>query len=243
MPPENFVPLPDSVRRTPPGRRLGGADPDERVLVSIVVRRRTTPPADVELPADPAARRAAHAEAFGADPADLDAVADFARAAGLTVESADAGRRTVTASGTAAQMSAAFDVTLSSFQHEGVTYRGREGALHVPAALTDVVEAVLGLDNRPQARTRLHRGRPVAEEDLPGPVAGGAHHALAAAAPAPAPLWTSQVAHLYDFPTDVTGAGQTIAVIELGSGYRDRELARYFAKARIAAPTVVAELV
>jgi kumamolisin len=243
MPPENFVPLPDSVRRTPPGRRIGGADPDERVLVSIVVRRRPAPAADVELPADPAARRAAHAEAFGADPADLDAVADFARAAGLTVESVDAARRTVTASGTAAQMSDAFDVTLSSFQHEGVTFRGREGALHVPVALTDVVEAVLGLDNRPQARTRLHRGDPIAEDELPGPAGTGEHPAFAAAAPVAKPLWTSQVARLYDFPTGVTGAGQTIAIIELGGGYRDRELAKYFKKAHIPVPTVVAELV
>src|SRR4051812_15260334 len=238
MPSENYVPLPGSARRTPPGRRIGAADPDERVLVSIVVRRRPEPAADL-----PAERRAAHTAAFGADQADLDAVTGFAREAGLTVEAADAARRTVTVSGTAAQVSAAFDVALASFEHDGVAYRGREGALHVPAALVDVVEAVLGLDNRPQARTRLHRGSPIAEEDLPGPAAGGAHHALAAAAPAPAPLWTSQIAHLYDFPTGVTGTGQTIAVIELGGGYRDRELARYFAKAHIAAPTVVTELV
>jgi kumamolisin len=244
MPPENLVPLPDSTRRTPPGTRAGAADPGERVLVSIVVRRHARPSAaEADLPAEPAARRAAHADAFGADQADLDAVTEFARHAGLTVESADSARRTVTVSGTTAQMSAAFGVTLSRFRHEGVTYRGREGALHVPAELADVVEAVLGLDNRPQARTRLHRGDPVAEDDLPEPGGTGTHRTLAAAAAKPAPLWTSQVARLYDFPTDVTGAGQTIAVIELGGGYRDSELAQYFTKAGITAPTVVAQLV
>src|SRR6516162_1215078 len=39
-----------------------------------------------------------------------------------------------------------------------LTYRGREGAVHLPADLVGVVQAVLGLDNRPQARMHLKRG-------------------------------------------------------------------------------------
>ncbi|HEY0813551.1 MAG TPA: S53 family peptidase [Pseudonocardia sp.] len=241
--PSELVPLPGSDRDAPPGTRVGDADPRERLLVSIVVRRVPAPPVDADLPEEPAERRAAHVAAFGADPADLDAVAAFARDAGLTVESADAARRTVIVSGTAARMSAAFGVTLGTFRHDGATFRGREGVLHVPAALADVVEAVLGLDNRPQAHSRLRRGPTIPENELPAAdaEAGGGRRTLAAAAPVPTPLWATQVAQLYDFPTGVTGAGQTIALIELGGGYRDSELARYFAKAKTSAPTVLSE--
>ena len=37
-----------------------------------------------------------------------------------------------------------------------------------------------------------------------------------------------QIAALYDFPTVVTGEGQTVAVIELGGGYSQSDLDKYF---------------
>ncbi|MGB7759309.1 MAG: S53 family peptidase, partial [Bryobacteraceae bacterium] len=59
-----------------------------------------------------------------------------------------------------------------------------------------------------------------------------------------------QVAALYDFPTGLTGQGQSIALIELndidqtgkptGAGYQASDLATYFKGLGIAAPTVVA---
>jgi kumamolisin len=38
----------------------------------------------------------------------------------------------------------------------------------------------------------------------------------------------NKLAELYDFPTGVTGKGQTIGVIELGGGFRQSELDKYF---------------
>jgi kumamolisin len=49
----------------------------------------------------------------------------------------------------------------------------------------------------------------------------------------------AQVAALYDFPNAVDGTGQTIAILELGGGFRPDELNTYFNQAGIHAPNVV----
>jgi kumamolisin len=152
------------------------------------------------------------------------------RDAGMEVVASDAARRMVSARGTVAQASAAFGVSLGRYRAGEVTYRGCDGAVRVPAELADVVEAVLGLDDRPQARTSFKAGPKIAEEDLPDP--------SAAATPAPAPLWTTQIARLYDFPSGRDGSGEAIGILELGGGYTDDELAAYFARAGVPAPSV-----
>jgi kumamolisin len=47
-----------------------------------------------------------------------------------------------------------------------------------------------------------------------------------------------QVAKLYNFPTNVTGTGQTIAIIELGGGYRTSDLKTYFKALGVKQPAV-----
>jgi kumamolisin len=63
--------------------------------------------------------------------------------------------RTIKAQGTAAQMQAAFGVTLEvageAASRQFVTY---EGPLTVPKQLDGVIVAVLGLDQRPVAKPR-----------------------------------------------------------------------------------------
>jgi kumamolisin len=78
---------------------------------------------------------------------------------------------------------------------------------------------VLGLDDRPQ--TRIHFRV----------------HPSAAATDAYTP---PDVAARYGFPTDVTGAGQTVAVIELGGGYDVDDHQTYFIDHGLAFPTVTA---
>jgi subtilase family serine protease len=77
-------------------------------------------------------------------------VTDFAEAAGLKIVETDAARRLVQVSGTVAQLSKAFSVELALYRSAKESYRGREGAIHLPNA--DVVEGVFGLDNRRMAR-------------------------------------------------------------------------------------------
>ena len=81
--------------------------------------------------------------------------------------------------------------------------------------MAPAIEAVLGLDNRPQAHRGLSR-RPQ-------------EHAEAGAETSFTP---SRVAELYDFPRRLDGSGQRIAVLELGGGFRRASLRRYFAKTR-----------
>jgi kumamolisin len=226
--------LPGSARVALPGARaLAPADPDERFEVSVLVRRRAVDALRSRASAlatgnrsEPCMTREEFARVHGADPADCAAIRAFAAAHGLTIAQEHAARRTVILSGTVAQFSAAFTVQLHRMEHAGGTYRGRTGDIHVPPELAGVVEAVLGLDNRPQAKPHF-RVRPPA----------GAQVRRAAAAPVSyAP---TQLADTYGFPAG-TAAGQCVAILELGGGFRPGDLDAYFKGLDVGSPAVVA---
>jgi len=86
----------------------------------------------------------------GADPKSIALVESFARAHKLLVKEESPARRTVILSGPVAAMNEAFGVELKEYEHPSGKYRGRTGAIHLPAELHDVVEGVFGLDNRPR---------------------------------------------------------------------------------------------
>src|SRR5215472_1786265 len=147
-------------------RSLGRAEPSERLEVSVLVRHRGGDALKDRVSkltrgerSDRHLSREEYAQQFGADPADMAAVRQFANTHGLVVVEEDAARRTIVLSGTVAQFNDAFEVDLQTFEHPGGTYRGRTGAIHLPDELQGVVTAVLGLDNRPQAHPRF-RVRP-----------------------------------------------------------------------------------
>jgi kumamolisin len=95
----------------------------------------------------------------------------------------------------------------------------------LPDELDGVVQAVLGLDNRPQALPHF-RTRP------------GNALVPSAAQPSFTPI---DLAKMYNFPNG-TGEGQRIAIIELGGGYRHADLDEYFGglNPKIAVPKVSA---
>jgi kumamolisin len=134
-----------------------------------------------------------------------------------------------------------------------VEHRYREGALQIPAELAGIVLAVLGLDNRPQARAQFRRApAATSRATAPGPAAPApgapAPGAPAPGGPAPAapPAAAStsytppQVATLYQFPAGTDGTGQTIAIIELGGGFGSSDLDPYFAELGLPVPSVTA---
>ena len=92
------------------------------------------------------------AETYGAAEEDLAAVAQFGRDHGLVEVERSVPRRTVVLSGTVQSASDAFRVDLGEYETDQETYRGREGAVYIPAGLSEVVEGVFGLDNRRMAR-------------------------------------------------------------------------------------------
>jgi kumamolisin len=143
-------------------RAVGEADPSQRLEVSVLLRFRDS---DVlggrvarltkgERP-DRHLSREEFAQQHGADPADIAKVRQFAGAHDLTVVEEDPASRTVVLSGTVAQFNDAFEVDLQTFEYPDGTYRGRTGPIRLPDELHDVVTAVLGLDNRPQASPRF----------------------------------------------------------------------------------------
>ena len=158
------IPLKGSDRKPMPGSRTTGpTDPSERVQVSVLVRRRAQQEfkdrvkriAAGDRSVQPLSREE-YARKFGAEPADIAAIKSFAAKHSLSVIQDSEVRRTVVLSGNVAQVEAAFGIRLQNYNHLGGTYRGREGAIHLPSELGVIVDAVLGLDNRPQAMTQQH---------------------------------------------------------------------------------------
>lgn len=227
-------PLRGSERNLPAGVRvLGAADPDERLEVSLILRATNGP-----LLTDRVARlakgehlaplpRPELARRHGASEPDVNAVRDFARSQGLAVVQESVPRRTVVLAGTVSQMNAAFGVQLLRCEHALGTYRGRQGTVQLPVELRDIVVAVLGLDNRPQARPHFRAS------------AGRRKRKSRAANPPAASFTPVQLASLYDFPTG-DGRGQCVGIIELGGGYRPQDLNAYFAGLGLPAPNVSA---
>jgi kumamolisin len=228
-------PLVGSERKPLPGARsIGKADPGERLEVTLVLRHRQHDALQEMVrkiaAGDKSERHLTHEEydqQFGADSTDLEAVKQFANQHGLAVVDEHAGRRHVVLSGTVAQFNDAFGVELEQFEHPGGSYRGRIGAIHLPDKLSGVVTAVLGLDNRPQARPHF-RTLPTHRNVE--------WHAAAAACTSFTPI---QLAALYNFPAGA-GQGECIAIIELGGGYRTTDLQRYFTGLHISQPRVLA---
>lgn len=232
-------PLKGSERNPLPNCRvLGPADPAERLEVTVVVR--ASDPQGLQQRLQAIAQtvaksrgaplhlsRAEYARRHGASRADLDAVREFAEAHGLAVVQEHAGRRTLVLTGTVAQFNDAFEVELQQCSHPGGTYRGRTGPVHVPAELYGIIEAVLGLDDRPQAEPRFR---------MKTSPAGRRARPARAGATSFTPV---QLAAIYDFPQG-DGQGECIALIELGGGYRPQDLQTYFAGLGLPLPAVTA---
>jgi kumamolisin len=164
--------------------------------------------------------RAAYASRHGANPASVRLVRAFAKEFGLTAEMAGpAGRCTMNLSGSAAAVQKAFGVVLAMKTTTGGNFRVREGMIMIPQELEGHIAAVLGLDNRPQAKPHFRIAKANAVSVSYTPV---------------------QVGALYGFPAGGTANGQTIGLIELGGGYRAADLTAYFKTLGLPAPTVTA---
>jgi len=94
--------------------------------------------------------------------------------------------------------------------------------------LDGIVTAVLGLDNRPQARPHFRTYKPAITMHVSTRQAAGT-------------LTPPQVAHAYDFPPNTDGAGQCIAIIELGGGFKSKDVQHYFKNTlKMTPPKVIA---
>jgi kumamolisin len=251
------MPIPKNYQRVENGTRhiaaratrTRAADPGEILSVTIAVRRRPGAPAlpnQEHWAATPHGERRyvtteEFASQYGAAPADLDRVADFATDHGLSVVEKNASQRIVIVSGTVAQINEAFAVELGHYEiepgaerntvpggmkpggPEHETYRGYEGDIHLPVDIGSVVEGVFGLDNRRMAQRAV----------TPLPVI--------------TPLTPPQVAELYDFPKPPHHhiGKETIGLLEFSDpvigtcGYLASDIQAYFTTAQGIGPGFV----
>ncbi|SDR43862.1 S53 family peptidase [Paraburkholderia tuberum] len=222
-------PLPGSERKVAQGTTvIGQCDPAERIEVFVMLRRQQQAQFDAlmkrieagDASVKPLSREAL-AQDYGAAPDDIAKVRAFAAAHGLTVAREDPAARSVLLSGTVAQFQSAFEVKLELYRHHAAgEFRGRTGTISVPDDLHGVVEAVLGLDNRPQARPHFRIRPPFAPAR-----AGQTSYS------------PPQLASLYQFPQG-DGGGQCVGIIELGGGYNTSDLKTYFSSLGVSEPTV-----
>jgi kumamolisin len=238
-----LVPLPGSERTQLANVRPAGAlDESETITVTVVLRRRAAVPAALVTGPETVTHEELDAR-YGADPDDIARVTSVLGELGLTVTETHQGSRRLKMSGTVGAMSRAFGTTLTlvtSPYADGtgsVQHRYRSGDLSVPAELAGIVTAVLGLDDRPQARPQFRLpSTGVAARAADAPETTEAKPA----APTPKPLTAPQVASFYKFPDGTDGTGQTIAIVEFGGGYTQKDLDTYFSGLGLATPTVTA---
>jgi kumamolisin len=207
-----------AVRHPPGARRAREADPAQQLEVSVYLKPQGTQPARETREQMRARRSAEHAD-------DLQNIRAFAAEHGLRVVSVAPERRLARLSGSAAQFGAAFQTSLGVYDAGQGEYRGYEGSLSVPANLASSIESVLGLDTRPVARPHLVKLADLS--DLAKPALETIHR-------------PNEMAALYNFPANVNGAGQCVAIIELGGGYLESDFAAAFAEMSLPVPAVVA---
>jgi kumamolisin len=152
----------------------------------------------------------------GASSPNLKAVEHFARQHDLTVKERNVSRGLVVLSGTLKAFENAFKIRFTSHVVDGLTYRTHTGSAQLPRALRPVVHSILGLDSNPQfsrARAALIH---VHSQGLD----------------------PRRVAEFYNFPPDVDGTGQTIALIELGGGFNFSDIETYCDRLKIRKPRI-----
>jgi kumamolisin len=197
----------------------GVPDPNEQIQITLCLRRRSTALADAEFQGR--LTRAELESMHGADPADILAVTAFASEHHLSLAAVHPAARTIILQGRLSDMASAFSAELRVSRMGEKTFRTRESHLRVPEHLESAVVAVLGLDDRPAAQT---------------------NHKVQAKAAQPLQYTPPQLAEIYNFPA-ASGKGQTIAIIELGGGYRNSDLQKYWTELGLQNVSVTAVVV
>ena len=189
------------------------------MTASVIVRPRQPLAPKTLLKPSGRLTRTEYARQHGPDSASVRLVKAFAAEFSLKAALGIAGSRTLHVTGSRASMAKAFGVSFGDHLIDGTPYRCRMGAILLPEELRGHVVAVLGLDNRPQAKPHFRVAQPRAANVSYTPV---------------------QIAELYGFPSGATASGQTIGIIELGGGFRQTDLTAYFKTLQMAAPSVTA---
>ena len=222
------VELKGSVRKIPPGKNIGTTSLNNVIEVTVRIRRKNSIEDYVKNMKDDKNKiisREEFDQKFGASEKDIEKVESFAQENDLTVVESSVARRSVILKGTVLDFSKAFGVFLSDYQHQdGSIFRGRMGAIKIPSSLEGIVEGIFGLDDRPQAKPMFHLMKSNGHVVQP--------HAVSVS------YNPTDVAKAYNYPKNVDGTGQCIAIIELGGGYRTADMKNYFKHLGLPLPSI-----
>jgi kumamolisin len=243
----DLVPLPGSER----GELRGTApaptplDRDQVIAVTVLLRRRAEVPRELVEGPQTISNSELGAQ-YGADPDDARLVSEVLGSYGLTVTETHLESRRLKVSGTITQFESAFGTSLSAVTSPhpdgsgDVQHRYRTGGLSVPARLDGIVTAVLGLDNRPQARPQFRRPPAAGSRTMATPDDDTSDPGKQPQQQQGSSLTAPQVAGFYQFPANTDGTGQTVAIIELGGGFTQSDLSTYFSGLGLPVPPVTA---
>jgi kumamolisin len=201
--PRRYKPIAGTEHPHPEGHTVGGPTAAAEQVTATIFLHRKPEATKLKEVADFAAphARMSHAEfaaEHGADPSKMAAVEAEAKAAGLEVIKSNVGARSIEVRGTAAAINQAFGVTLHDYSSPLGKYHSHEGQANFSEDTADMVEDVIGLDNRPVKAKRFT----TAKKKNPADPANTK------------PLTPAQVAKLYNFPAG-DGAGVTIGIYEM----------------------------
>ena len=200
----------------------GQAQPAE-VTVTVVLRPQRELEPEVLTDRSRRLSREEYAATYGPEPAAVTLLQEFAAEFGLQFsQHPTAGPRHFSLTGSEKALQDAFGVSFGHQEVQGSRFRTREGSIQLPDELAGHVQAVLGLDNRPQAQPHFRRAKRNASPN-------------AASSTSYTPV---QVARLYGFPQGATADGQTIGLIELGGGFQQTDIQEYFQSLNLPVPTV-----
>jgi kumamolisin len=204
--------------KDPDATRVGDVDSKEKFAVTIGLSGPKLPGPDEYV--GQTLTRAELAEKFGATKQDADRVAEALKKFGLEVDSVSLETRSMSVSGTAAAMEAAFKPGLAIMRSpDQGEYRGRQGTLQIPIELKGIVTGVFGLDERQMARRKSSGAAPASNAAILSP------------------LTPADLEQRYNFPPGDC-AGQSVAIAEFGGGYFADDTITYCAKFNRPAPDV-----
>ncbi len=185
-----------SYRPPVPGsQRVGIPDAGEVITLTVTVRGPAPPGADA-YPA-PALSRPEFEALYGARQDDIDRVSDLLERRGMTVLDSSRLTRSLHVEGTITVAESTFGVDLGRYRtSDGEEFRGRSGAVSLPAELSEIVTGVFGLDQRRVAERKS--APPDAADDT-------------AVAP-------PDLERMYRFPAG-DASGRRVAIAEFGGGY------------------------
>lgn len=219
------VALKGSNRVAPAETELKKIDPE--TFIEVTVRIRGKKSIDEALASGNTISREDFEKEFGTSQEDAEAVEAYAQEHHLTTVAVNLVRQSIILKGKISDFEEAFAVNLHQTENpHGLQTRVRTGDIHVPTDLGDIITGVFGFDERQVARPMFQ----IYKQD----------NKIINHAAAPQSYTGDQLAKIYGFPTGVTGKGQSIAIIELGGGYKTADITNYFKSLGIKKPTVKA---